>query len=87
MLKLGITNCWIRLFAEQGGGNHLSVFRRGRETSKGGTREREDGWLEIELGEFYSDGSDEEVKMSLKEVKGEHLKYGLIVEGIELRPK
>ena len=50
-------------------------------------REREDGWLEIELGEFYSDGSDEEVKVSLKEVKGEHLKGGLIVEGIELRPK
>ncbi|PSS03046.1 F-box protein like [Actinidia chinensis var. chinensis] len=50
-------------------------------------QEREDGWLEIELGEFYSDGRDEEVKVSLKEVKGEHLKGGLIVEGIELRPK
>ncbi|KAL7235282.1 hypothetical protein ACSBR1_018725 [Camellia fascicularis] len=50
-------------------------------------QERGDGWLEIELGEFYSDGSDKDVKMSLKEVKGEHLKGGLIVEGIELRPK
>uniref|UniRef100_A0A5B7BZE7 F-box domain-containing protein n=1 Tax=Davidia involucrata TaxID=16924 RepID=A0A5B7BZE7_DAVIN len=50
-------------------------------------REREDGWLEVELGEFYNDGSDREVKMSLKEIKGEHLKGGLIVEGIELRPK
>ncbi|XP_022869387.1 F-box protein PP2-B15-like [Olea europaea var. sylvestris] len=49
--------------------------------------ERKDGWLEVELGEFYCDGKDREVKMSLKEVKGEHLKGGLIVEGIELRPK
>ncbi|KAL2468628.1 F-box protein PP2-B15 [Forsythia ovata] len=48
---------------------------------------REDGWLEVELGEFYCDGEDREVKMSLKEVKGEHLKGGLLVEGIELRPK
>ncbi|CAN4111036.1 unnamed protein product [Withania somnifera] len=50
--------------------------------------EREDGWLEIELGEFYCDGvNDKQVTMCLKEVKGEHLKGGLIVEGIELRPK
>ncbi|EEF49920.1 F-box protein PP2-B15 [Ricinus communis] len=49
---------------------------------------REDGWLEIELGEFFVNGeSDEEVKMSLKEVKGQHLKGGLIIEGIEVRPK
>ncbi|KAI5658657.1 hypothetical protein M9H77_27450 [Catharanthus roseus] len=39
--------------------------------------EREDGWLEIELGEFYNDGN----------VKGNHVKAGLIVEGIEVRPK
>ncbi|KAF3454555.1 hypothetical protein FNV43_RR05003 [Rhamnella rubrinervis] len=49
--------------------------------------ERRDGWIEIELGSFYNDGSDKEVKMCLKEVKGQHLKGGLIVEGIELRPK
>ncbi|RVW97868.1 putative F-box protein PP2-B12 [Vitis vinifera] len=49
--------------------------------------EREDGWFEVELGEFYNDGGDEEVKMSLREVKGVHLKGGLIVEGIEIRPK
>nr|GMC91536.1 F-box protein PP2-B15-like [Ipomoea batatas] len=49
--------------------------------------ERDDGWLEIEMGEFYNDGSEKEVEMSLREVKGVHLKGGLIVEGIELRPK
>ncbi|KAL4342614.1 hypothetical protein GQ457_08G009550 [Hibiscus cannabinus] len=49
---------------------------------------REDGWFEIELGSFYNlGGHDLEVKMSLKEVNGTHLKGGLVVEGIEVRPK
>lgn len=48
--------------------------------------QRKDGWMEIELGRFFSDGSDNEVKISLSEVKGQHLKGGLIVEGIDLRP-
>ncbi|KAM7469911.1 hypothetical protein LguiA_008094 [Lonicera macranthoides] len=48
--------------------------------------EREDGWMEIELGEFFSNERDEEVKMRLMEVKGLQLKGGLIIEGIEVRP-
>ncbi|KAL7120067.1 hypothetical protein ACP275_02G100100 [Erythranthe tilingii] len=48
---------------------------------------RGDGWLDIELGEFYNDESDREVKMEFKEIKGDRLKGGLLVEGIELRPK
>ncbi|XP_059313243.1 F-box protein PP2-B15-like [Lycium ferocissimum] len=50
--------------------------------------EREDGWLEIELGEFFNGGNgDEEIIMRLMEVKGYHVKGGLVIEGIELRPK
>ncbi|KAJ7973313.1 F-box protein PP2-B15-like [Quillaja saponaria] len=48
---------------------------------------REDGWMEIELGEFFSGENDDEVKMSLMEVNGYQLKGGLIIEGIEVRPK
>ncbi|KAL3629581.1 hypothetical protein CASFOL_026803 [Castilleja foliolosa] len=48
---------------------------------------RGDGWLEIELGEFYNNGSEKEVMMEFKEVKSEQLKGGLVVEGIEIRPK
>jgi len=44
-------------------------------------------WSEIELGSFYTHYSNEEVRMCLKEVKGAHLKGGLIVDGIEIRPK
>ncbi|XP_004230266.1 F-box protein PP2-B15 [Solanum lycopersicum] len=51
---------------------------------------REDGWMEIELGEFLNSGDDdedEEVTVSLKEVKGCHVKSGLVIEGVEVRPK
>lgn len=53
--------------------------------------EKEQGWVEIELGKFFNGvcGDDDdvhEVKMSLKEVKGYQLKGGIIVEGIEVRP-
>ncbi|KAJ8572841.1 hypothetical protein K7X08_009352 [Anisodus acutangulus] len=51
-------------------------------------REREDGWLEIQLGDFFNGGNgDEEITMRLMEVKGYHVKGGLVIEGIELRPK
>ncbi|KAL2469126.1 F-box protein PP2-B13 [Forsythia ovata] len=50
-------------------------------------RKRKDGWLEIELGEFFTSESDEVVTMSLMEVKGHQLKGGLIIQGIEVRPK
>ena len=42
--------------------------------------------MEIELGEFFSGEANEEVKMSLMEVKGYQLKGGIIIEGIEVRP-
>ncbi|XP_027349529.1 F-box protein PP2-B15-like [Abrus precatorius] len=48
--------------------------------------EARDEWLEIELGSFHPE-SNQEVRMCLKEVKGVHLKGGLIVDGLEIRPK
>ncbi|KAH7542999.1 F-box protein PP2-B15 [Ziziphus jujuba] len=68
--------------------NQVEAFRtRMFQGEKEALFERKDGWVEIELGSFYNDGNDKEVNMSLKEVKGQHLKGGIIVEGIELRPK
>lgn len=52
------------------------------------TKKRGDGWLEIEIGEFFVKGGDEEeIRMGVMEVKGHQLKGGLIVEGIDVRPK
>ncbi|CAA0834670.1 F-box protein PP2-B15 [Striga hermonthica] len=58
------------------------------DVSPGALSPRGDGWSEVELGEFYvGGGAQKEVKMEFKEVKSEHLKGGLLVDGIELRPK
>ncbi|XP_059665679.1 F-box protein PP2-B10-like [Cornus florida] len=51
-------------------------------------KEREDGWFEIEFGElFYESGDDGELEVCLQEVKSGMWKSGLILEGIEIRPK
>ncbi|KDP23312.1 hypothetical protein JCGZ_23145 [Jatropha curcas] len=52
------------------------------------SQEREDGWLEIELGEYFNkEGDDGELEISIEEMEGGHWKGGLIVQGIEIRPK
>ncbi|XP_010935987.1 F-box protein At2g02240 [Elaeis guineensis] len=49
---------------------------------------RADGWMEMEMGEFYNDeGEDGEVEMSFMGMQGGHWKSGLIIQGIEIRPK
>jgi Phloem protein 2 len=48
----------------------------------------EDGWMEIEMGVFFnSNGEDGDVEMSFMEIRGGHWKKGLILHGIEIRPK
>lgn len=55
---------------------------------KDGPKRRQDGWLEVELGEFYNEkGQEGELDMSVMEVKGGNWKAGLIIQGIEIRPK
>nr|XP_016447490.1 PREDICTED: putative F-box protein PP2-B12 [Nicotiana tabacum] len=48
---------------------------------------RDDGWFEIELGEFFIENEDDCIEMRVQEVKGGFPKQGLIVEGIEIRPR
>ena len=53
-------------------------------------RARGDGWMEVEMGEFFNEqGEDGSVWCQLKEEDGCRYKNksGIIVEGIELRPK
>ncbi|MED6156219.1 hypothetical protein PIB30_012496 [Stylosanthes scabra] len=51
-------------------------------------KERDDGWREIELGEFFNKGcEDKEMEMAVYEVKSGDWKGGLVVQGIEIRPK
>ncbi|TXG48674.1 hypothetical protein EZV62_024549 [Acer yangbiense] len=49
---------------------------------------RGDGWLESELGEFFYGGDEEgELSISILGIHGGHWKGGLVVQGIEIRPK
>ncbi|CAI9768989.1 unnamed protein product [Fraxinus pennsylvanica] len=51
-------------------------------------KSRADGWMEVELGVFFVEGKeDSDVEISLMEVKGGNWKNGLIIQGIEIRPK
>uniref|UniRef100_A0A7N0SVL3 F-box domain-containing protein n=1 Tax=Kalanchoe fedtschenkoi TaxID=63787 RepID=A0A7N0SVL3_KALFE len=64
-------------------------------SSSGGARDahlypkhRADGWMEAELGECFLDGDDGgELEVSVKEVERGHWKRGLVIQGIEFRPK
>ncbi|CAF2015724.1 hypothetical protein YC2023_086268 [Brassica napus] len=47
----------------------------------------EDGWLEIELGEYYVGFDEEELVMSVLETREGGWKGGIIVQEIEIRPK
>ncbi|KAG2261629.1 hypothetical protein Bca52824_068708 [Brassica carinata] len=52
-------------------------------------KEREDGWMEIELGEFFTGGDtmdSHEIEMSALETRELGWKRGLIIQGIEIRP-
>lgn len=51
-------------------------------------KQRKDGWMEVELGEYFVEGGqDGDLEVSLMEVKGGNWKRGLTIQGIEIRPK
>ncbi|KAG2726585.1 hypothetical protein I3760_01G119700 [Carya illinoinensis] len=51
-------------------------------------RDREDKWMEIEMGEFFNyDQVDRVVEMQLRETEVLNWKSGLVIHGIEVRPK
>ena len=65
--------------------DHVVLSQQQQHTSR--PKEREDGWLEIELGPIFNgEGEDDELQFGLKEVKSFSVKSGLIVAGIEIMP-
>ncbi|KAF5733536.1 putative F-box protein PP2-B12 [Tripterygium wilfordii] len=66
----------------------LPVERECHENKNQDSKERGDGWLEVELGDFFNSGAEDgELEVFVLEVKGGNWKSGLIVQGIEIRPK
>ncbi|RWW33230.1 hypothetical protein GW17_00002052 [Ensete ventricosum] len=50
-------------------------------------RTRDDGWMEIEMGEFLNDDYEQSVRFRFRQVTEMNWKWGLIVQGVEFRPK
>ncbi|XP_073269548.1 putative F-box protein PP2-B12 [Primulina huaijiensis] len=50
-------------------------------------KRREDGWMEVELGEYFVKGGEDDTEMSLLEMKGLRSKSDLVIRGVEIRPK
>ncbi|XP_061354305.1 F-box protein At2g02240-like [Gastrolobium bilobum] len=48
---------------------------------------RNDGLLEIEMGEFFNSGMGDEVQIRVSETQSNMWKHGFLLEGIEVRPK
>lgn len=62
--------------------------KEGNEENTKNIRSREDGWLEVELGEFYNNQGDEgEMEAQLWETEELHWKQGLIIHSLEIRSK
>ncbi|KAL8092763.1 uncharacterized protein LOC141693050 [Apium graveolens] len=62
--------------------------RKTGETGRQYAVERKDGWLEVELGEYYNKGGEnEDLEMSVMEVTSGIHKDGYAIQGIEIRPK
>lgn len=79
-----------------GPGGRLRIFGRlvgfpSRPTGSArlnGPKVRQDGWLEVELGEYFNESGEEgELEMRVMEVKGGNWKGGIVIQGIEIRPK
>ncbi|XP_010529881.1 PREDICTED: putative F-box protein PP2-B12 [Tarenaya hassleriana] len=72
---------------ENGSGNQTSRVDTDDKT-RNHISERNDGWLEVELGEYFvKAGAEEELEMSILEISGGNWKGGLLIQGIEIRPK
>uniref|UniRef100_A0A0D9VMI4 F-box domain-containing protein n=1 Tax=Leersia perrieri TaxID=77586 RepID=A0A0D9VMI4_9ORYZ len=66
--------------------HHVGIAERRLKTRY--PAKRDDSWIELKLGELYNEeGDDGEVCISLMETKGGNWKSGLVVQGIEIRPK
>jgi hypothetical protein len=79
---------WIRLQSYHVGDEENGVTEEGAPPRL--PHERPDGWMEVELGDWYNHGGDDDlvVRASVKEARfGGNWKKGLIVQGLEIRPK
>ncbi|KAM2087318.1 hypothetical protein ACFX1X_031873 [Malus domestica] len=68
--------------------DHSMILDPLEDMPRNARRRGRDRWTEIEMGEFFNGGGDNAtVECSLRETSSDVPKSGLIVEGIDPRPK
>ncbi|CDY65051.1 BnaC02g47870D [Brassica napus] len=50
------------------------------------SKEREDGWIEAEIGDLFNEIGCDEIELSIIDITSPYWKRGLIIQGIEFRP-
>lgn len=84
----GFTDQPVELSVRCEGSPTVSHKRVILDPSGDGVRQRQDGWMEVEMGDFFNDFEDDVlVEYKLWEVNTTFAKKGLVVEGVEFRPK
>ena len=66
--------------------NQSICWPSGRRREVTRPKEREDGWMEAELGELYNESCCDDISVSVVETKSPYWKRGLIIQGIEFHP-
>ncbi|KAJ0237999.1 F-box domain-containing protein [Hirschfeldia incana] len=51
------------------------------------SEKREDGWIEAEIGDFFNEEDCDEIQVSIVDITSGNWKCGVIIQGIEFRPK
>ncbi|CDY09376.1 BnaA02g26340D [Brassica napus] len=51
------------------------------------SEKREDGWIEAEIGDFFNEEGCDEIEVSIVDITSGNWKCGVIIQGIEFRPR
>ena len=85
-IRVGGTNLTRKVCLQPNPQRSMSQNRRAEDVVL--PRQRGDGWMELELGDFTCDGDEDgDVSFGVSETKALNGKSGLVVQGIEIRHK
>lgn len=71
--------------------NHVGSLSNGKrvilDPPGDGVHQREDGWMEVEMGDFFNENDDDLVEFRIGETNCGYTKSDIVIEGVEFRPK
>ncbi|KAF7825164.1 putative ripening-related protein 1 [Senna tora] len=86
--KRGFKDKYVEFTVNYEGSINGSLKRLILDPPENAVQQREDGWMEVEMGDFFNENEhDDLVQFRIWETDGFYTKEGLVVEGVEFRPK